>query len=163
MSQWRYERHNCRVPPTPYGLPSGLLGRFFPSKVPHHASGCCRFPIKKHGRGDSRGPARSRYACRFRQRRRRELRFDLDRRRLQQGRFPQQAKSRPPAYLPPPISSRTRPGNKTLAMFAAKADRAILPLLRQLIADLGPDMEIQQLRLFHLLRLSSRISDAAAN
>ncbi len=43
----------------------------------------------------------------------------------------------------------------TLGMFAARADRSVLPLLQQLIAEFGPDMEIQQLRLFHLLRLSS--------
>lgn len=51
------------------------------------------------------------------------------------------------------------PTQPTLAMFAAKADRAVLPLVRQLIADLGPDMEIQNLRLSHLLRISDPLAN----
>ena len=53
------------------------------------------------------------------------------------------------------------PKQPTLTMFAVKADKEVRPLLRQLIDDLGPDMEIQNLRLSHLLRL--RLSDPSAN
>ena len=51
------------------------------------------------------------------------------------------------------------PKQPTLAMFAAKAGKEVRPLLNRLISDLGPDMEIQNLRLSHLLR----IFDASAN
>ena len=51
------------------------------------------------------------------------------------------------------------PRQPTLAMFAAKAEREVRPLVNRLISDLGPDMEIQNVRLSHLLK----IFDPSAN
>lgn len=47
----------------------------------------------------------------------------------------------------------------TLAMFAAKADKDVLPLVNRLIFVLGSDMEIQNLRLAHLLKISDPLAN----